>query len=157
MGQFTDYANENVPNPADKVVILDEGGITKYMTREDFFKDPLFEDGAITAIMLAPKQVQTVASATTITPDDGVQLIKVTALATGLTMNNPTETFTTERQILVRIKDNGTARTLAWASMWRAIGITLPTTTVATKTYYIGGLVNLEDNKIDVLSVAREA
>ena len=58
---------------------------------------------------------------------------------------------------MIRIKDNGTARAISFGTKYRAIGVTLPTTTVVSKTLYIGGVYNADDDKVDVLSVAQEA
>lgn len=59
--------------------------------------------------------------------------------------------------LLIRIKDNGTERALTWNSIYRAIGVELPTTTTAGKTLYIGCKYNSADSKWDVLAVGEEA
>lgn len=81
----------------------------------------------------------------------------VTSLGQALTINAPTGTPTDGQHFIIRIKDNGTARTIAWNSIFRAIGVTLPTTTVANKTVYIGLKYNATDTKWDVIAVAQEA
>ena len=58
---------------------------------------------------------------------------------------------------MIRIKDNGTARTLAYNAIYRAIGITLPTTTVISKTLYIACIYNAADTKWDAIATAQEA
>jgi hypothetical protein len=58
---------------------------------------------------------------------------------------------------MIRIKDNGTARSLGYGANFRAMGVTLPTTTVLGKTLYIGSVWNSTDSKWDVLAVGQEA
>lgn len=101
--------------------------------------------------------VQSVASAATVTPtflNDGV---KITAQAVGLTLANPAGTARDMHGIAIRIKDNGTARAIAYGTNYRAVGVTLPTTTVINKTLYLGMMYNTEDTKWDVVAVAQEA
>lgn len=83
----------------------------------------------------------------------------VTALAASMTINAPSSTYTylNGQKIILRIKDNGTARTLTWNAIYRAIGVTLPTTTVASKTLYVGMIYNSADTKWDVIAVSQEA
>jgi hypothetical protein len=59
--------------------------------------------------------------------------------------------------LTIRIRDNGGAQTLAWNAIFRVIGTTLPTTTVAGKLVYVGCIYNQLDTKWDVVSVAQEA
>lgn len=66
-----------------------------------------------------------------------------------------TGTPTDGQQIVLRIKDNGTGRGFTWGSAWREVGTALPTTTVAGKTLYVGGVWNAADSVIDTLAVQR--
>ena len=52
---------------------------------------------------------------------------------------------------MIRIKDNGTARSIAFDTNYRAIGVTLPTTTVISKTLYLGIIYNSTDTKFDII------
>lgn len=110
-------------------------------------------------LMLAIKtaNVQSVTSASTVTPtflNDGV---KVTALAAACQLLNWTGTAKEMHGMVIRIKDNGTARALTYDTQYRAIGVTLPTTTVLSKTTYLACIWNDTDTKIDVLAVGQEA
>lgn len=54
------------------------------------------------------------------------------------------------QQFIMRLKDDGTARALSFATIYRASSdLTLPTTTVLGKTMYLGFLYNATDNKWD--------
>jgi hypothetical protein len=81
----------------------------------------------------------------------------LTALATNATFGVPSGTPANGNLVLVRYKDNGTARTLAFNAIYRAIGVTLPTTTIIGKTGYFMGVYNSVDSKFDVISVGVEA
>lgn len=105
------------------------------------------------------EEVTTTASSATPTPTGGSlrNFFTVTALAAGATFAAPSGTPVNGNYLMMRIKDNGTARTLAYNAIYRAIGVTLPTTTVISKTLYIGCRYNSADSKWDVLAVGQEA
>lgn len=102
-------------------------------------------------------RVQSVSSSETVTPTSANDLVKITAQATGLTLANPTGAFTEGQALMIRIKDNGTARSIAFGTNYRAIGTTLPTTTVISKTMYIGIIYNATDGKWDILGTPTQA
>lgn len=106
---------------------------------------------------LVPR-IGTTASSATPTPDaDAHDQYNVTALAAGATFGAPAGTPTDGQKLVIRVKDNGTARALAFNAAYRAIGVTLPATTVVSKLLYLGMRYNAADSKWDVLSVAQEA
>ncbi|MCA6385990.1 MAG: hypothetical protein IM620_21165, partial [Cytophagales bacterium] len=83
-----------------------------------------------------------------------------TALAAAATINSPTGTPVSGNRLMFRLKDNGTARGLTWtsgANGFRAVGITLPTTTVVNKTTYVGCIWNADDSRWDAIAVSTEA
>jgi hypothetical protein len=103
------------------------------------------------------KREQTTASTTTLTiTSDSVDITTVTAQAAGLTIAAPTGTPTQGQSLLIRIKDNGTARALTWNAIWKPIGVTLPTTTVISKLTYVGAVYNSTSSQWDVLAVGQE-
>ena len=103
-------------------------------------------------------RVQSVTSSATVTPNsDTDDLVIITAQAADLVIANPTGTPTEGQALLIRIKDNGTARAISFGSEYRALGITLPTTTVLSKTMYLGCVRNVADTKWDVIGLSQEA
>lgn len=103
-------------------------------------------------------RVTTIASSGTPTPDgDASDLFTVTALAATGAFAAPSGTPVNGQKLIIRIKDDGTARTLSWNAIYRAIGITLPLTTVISKTLYIGFIYNSADSKWDGIALALEA
>lgn len=96
-------------------------------------------------------------SSSTPTPNaDTDDIYLLTALAAGATFSAPSGTPTAGQGLIIRIKDNGTARSLAFNAIYRAIGVTLPTTTVVGKTLYLAMLYNSVDAKWDVVAKVQE-
>jgi hypothetical protein len=61
------------------------------------------------------------------------------------------------QKLMIRLKDAGVSKTLTWNSVFRVVGVTLPTATTAGKTHYIGCVYNFADSKWDVLAIGEEA
>ncbi len=118
-------------------------------------------DKQVTAAVLVAlarvPSVQSVASAGTVTPTFGNDLVTITAQAVALTIANPTGTAIPGLGLVIRLKDNGTARAITWGSQYRGIGVTLPATTVATKTTYVAMIYNSTDTAWDVVAVGTQA
>jgi len=86
----------------------------------------------------------------------------ITALANALTINADANTAPADGQkMMFRFKDNGTARALTWTTgatnAFRVVGVTLPTTTVASKLLYVGCIYNAADSRWDAIAVGQEA
>jgi hypothetical protein len=78
----------------------------------------------------------------------------ITALASANTIGAPTGTLTDKNQLIIRIKDNGTARALTYNAVFRVSSdLALPSTTVVSKTLYLGFKYNVADTKWDLLAV----
>jgi len=104
------------------------------------------------------KRVGSVTSSASLTIDaDSYDVYCVTALGQALTINAPSGTPTNGQALIIRILDDGTGRALSWNAVFRVIGTELPTTTVASKTVYVGVMWNSADSKWDVLAVGEEA
>lgn len=102
-------------------------------------------------------RVQSITSSATVTPTSTNDIVTITAQAVALTLANPTGTFAEGQALMIRIKDNGTARAITFGSNYRAIGVTLPTTTTVSKTIYLGVIYNSTDAKWDVLGINLQA
>lgn len=102
----------------------------------------------------APKRVASEASNATPAPNaDTTDIHVITALAAGATFGAPTGTPTQGQQLIIRIKDNGTARSLNWNAIYRAsTDLALPTTTTLSKTLYCGFMYNATDSKWDLMA-----
>ena len=99
-------------------------------------------------------------SGSTITPTAGTtNQYNVTALAASATIAAPSGTPVDGQRLTIRFKDNGTAQALTWTTSsgaYRAVGVTLPTTTVISKVLYVGCMYNSQDSFWDVVAVAQQ-
>lgn len=97
----------------------------------------------------------------TITPTSAsTNQYTVTALGAAATIAIPSGTPIDGQKLTIRIKDNGTARTLTWttsAGGYRAVGVYLPTTTTLSKVTYVGCIYNSQDSFWDVVAVTTQA
>lgn len=100
-------------------------------------------------------QVQSVADAggtftpVSITNDYGI----MTGLSQATTIAAPSGSPTQGDRLIIRIKDNGTARALTWNAIFRASSdLALPTTTIISKTMYCGFIYNSTDSKWDFVA-----
>jgi hypothetical protein len=106
--------------------------------------------------------VQVISSAATITPNANSNTqVSVNALAVAATIASPSGTSSDGQCLILKFEDNGTARALTWTTgssgSYRAVGVTLPTTTVTGKVLYVGCVYNAFDVRWDVLAVGQEA
>lgn len=117
-------------------------------------------DGSGTLTWSAPSgggpDVGTTASSATLTAASTNTSYHVTALATNATIAAPSGTPADGHKLVYRFKDDGTARTLTWNSIFRAIGTTIPSGTSAGKVMYVGTIYNDQDSKWDVISATVE-
>jgi hypothetical protein len=92
---------------------------------------------------------------------DNFDQYAATAQANALTISADAGTPTNGQRVIFRFKDDGTARALTWTTgsskSFRAVGVTLPTTTVINKVLYVGCIYNVADDRWDALAVGQEA
>jgi hypothetical protein len=115
----------------------------------------------LTSKRLNPRSVNASGTSGTITPNGDTTDIYVAEGLTGsTTFDTPSGTPVNGQKLLIRIKDNGTIRTLTWTATsgaFREIGITLPTATVANKTIYVGCVYNSADSFWDAVATVTQA
>lgn len=105
---------------------------------------------------IAPRVVSATNYTTSCTIDASVtDRYFITAQAGALLFNNPSNA-TNGQTIIIRIKDNGTARALTWDTQFRGIIASLPNTTRISKTMYITVVYNSTDTKWDMVALADE-
>lgn len=114
-------------------------------------------DHRIEKAVYAPSTQETTSTATLTVTSDTKGMAILTAMAVNTTIASPTGTPVQGQKLTIRLKDDGTSRTLTWNSIFRAIGVTLPTATTASKTLYVGCIYNSTDTKWDVVAVNEEA
>lgn len=105
---------------------------------------------------ITPRVVTAADDATAIIDVDITDQYQLTAMANATTIST-TGTPVAGQKLVIRLKDDATARALTWDAVFRAVGVTLPTTTVVSKTHYIGCLYNATDTKWDAVAVVAQA
>jgi len=103
-------------------------------------------------------RVSTAAVGTALTPDvASFDQYCRTGQNSTLTINAPIGTPTDGTKLIFRILDNGIARSLVWNATYTVIGVTLPTTTTASKMLYVGCIYNAANTRWDVIAVTTQA
>lgn len=98
------------------------------------------------------------ANSTTLTPDiSAYDQYNLTAQDKALTVAAPIGTPLDGNKLMVRITGNSSAYAITWNATYTVIGVTLPTTTVATKTIYVGTIYNATNTRWDVIAVTTQA
>ncbi|MBA7506122.1 hypothetical protein ES706_04802 [subsurface metagenome] len=105
------------------------------------------------------EEIRTFVSTTTPIPTGGSlrNFFTLTALLSNATFVTPSGTPVNGNKLIIRVKDNGTTRTLGWDAIYRAMEFALPTDTTAGKTMYLGFIYNSADSKWDMVAINQEA
>jgi hypothetical protein len=105
---------------------------------------------------ITPRVTAITSNATWAPSADTDDVYEITAQAAAVTtISNPSGTPVDMQKLMIRVKDNGTARALTWSgSQWRASSdLALPTTTILSKTLYMGFIFNSADTKWDLVAL----
>lgn len=108
---------------------------------------------------LAVPEVLTTESLTgsTPTPEWATHKQSNITASSGITIGAPTGTLADGMRRVIRLKDDATPRAIGYNAVFRVIGFTLPTITIASKYMYFACIYNSADSKWDVLSYRFEA
>ena len=159
-GDSTNFNNKLVNNTANSLALGWNTTTPTYLFASTgaTVKVPLdMDNNRITNAVVNPSVNEAASSATfTINADEQTDGV-LTAMAAATTIAAPTGTPVQSQSLVFRFKDDGTARGITWNAIFRAIGVTLPTTTTASKLLYVGCKYNSTDTKWDVVSVQEEA
>jgi hypothetical protein len=108
-----------------------------------------------------PRAVAAGATSGTLTPNgDTTDVFNAFGLTGAITVATPSGTPVDGQRLMLRFEDDGTGRGITWTTSsgaFRAVGVTLPATTVATKITYVGCVYNSTDIFWDVIAVATQA
>lgn len=108
----------------------------------------------LTATAIQPRVLSS--SAATITPTASSYDLIVISLSAALTINSPGAGVEGQKQVF-RLKDNGSPWGITWNAIFRAVGVVMPTATIAGKTFYVGAVYNNVDSTWDVIAVEQLA
>lgn len=109
----------------------------------------------------SPRVVSAGSTSGTLTPNGNTtDTFNAFGLTGAITVATPSGTPVDSQKLILRFEDNGSARGITWtggSGAYRAVGITLPTTTTAGKVTYIGCIYNSADVFWDVIAVVTQA
>lgn len=104
-------------------------------------------------------RVLTITSSATPAIDTGAyDCVSITALAAAITSmtSGLTGTPVNFQKLIIRIKDDGTARAITWGTSYEAVGAALPTTTVISKRLVVGLIYDSVTSKWGCVAVNQE-
>jgi hypothetical protein len=126
-----------------------------HATHELNGSDPIDVTGLIGAAL---KGAEVHTSEATPTPNaDVYSQYSITAQAEAADFQNPTGTLTDGQKLIIRILDDGNPWALTWGTAYADRGASLPATTVAGKTHYIGLIYNNDLGTWDCVAATVEA
>ncbi|HEX7769697.1 MAG TPA: hypothetical protein VF422_06675, partial [Dokdonella sp.] len=98
-------------------------------------------------------------SATPTINTDNCDFVDITALAAAITSmtSSLSGTPTNGQKLMIRFKDDGTARAITWGTGFEACGVALPTTTVISKRLTVGFVYDTTTSKWGCVASAQEA
>lgn len=108
---------------------------------------------------IVPRVSTEASSATPTINTDNVDAHSITALAAAISSmtTNLTGTPNNFDKLIIRIKDNGTARAITWGASFEAKGMALPTTTVISKVLTVGFIWDSVSSKWGCVASSQEA
>lgn len=140
-------------------IVDDDGSNTLGTAIDNDWKQELYDqiDDAVDGVS-APSVTTISSSATPTINTDTCDCVDITALATAITSmtSNLSGTPANFQKLIVRIKDNGTARAITWGASFEARGVALPTTTVLSKVLTVGFLYDTATSKWGCVASAQE-
>jgi hypothetical protein len=105
-------------------------------------------------------RITTISSSATPTINtDNCDCVTITALGTAITSMTSSLSGTPNNfdKLIIRVKDDGSARGITWGTGWEAKGVALPTTTVTSKVLTLGFLYDTVTSKWGLVASAQEA
>ena len=133
---------KTTPVDADEIGLIDSeaSNVLKKITWSSIKTALLSFTGTFTNKRITPRVGTVASSATPSINTDTIDFFTITALAAAITSmtSGLTGTPTEGQKLIIRIKDNGTARAITWGASFVSRGGTLPTTTVISKVTTVG-------------------
>jgi hypothetical protein len=93
-----------------------------------------------------------ITTASSLNPNLLYSSVYVSALAENITIGAPSGTPKDGQTMVLKIKDNGTSRTLSFNAIYRPVGSSLPTSTTVGMVSILGFIYNGADSKWDFLT-----
>jgi uncharacterized protein YdeI (BOF family) len=156
---YVEVVMTGTPAVSHNVTSYTEGNIPLYQVTTVSGKITAVIDNRTWLTANIGKKKTSIVSSATPTPTGNYQEneLYITALAEASELQAPSGVAVNGNTLIIRITSDATPRALTYNAIYRAIGITLPTTTVASKTLYMGAIYNSTATKWDVTAVIQES
>jgi hypothetical protein len=142
-----------------KLYYKDDLGVVQLIAAEGFIQPNSTQ--TLTNKRIDPRAVSAPATSGNLTINgDVTDLYKAEGLTGAITFLQPSGTPVDGQKLMIRIKDNGVIRAITWTTTsgaFRAVGVTLPTATTASKVTYVGCVYNATDLFWDAVATAQQA
>lgn len=152
---------KTTPVDADNVAITDSeaSNVLKVLTIANLKSLLASATQTLTNKRITPRVTSETSSATPTINTDNSDAHSITALATNITSftTNLSGTPTNFQKLIIRIKDDGTSRTIAWGDSFEAKGVDLPTATTISKVLTVGFVYDTVTSKWGCVASAEEA
>lgn len=127
------------------------GGALVFCTfNKDAFE--LLYQQSLATLAFTQQSIATVNTLNVVIPQYSIKhTARITALASAVAVSAPTGFPSSLSELVLRIKDDGTARAISFNPIFRAFGTGLPTTTIDGKTMYFHFVYNETDVKWDCI------
>ena len=115
--------------------------------------------GTVSSTRVNPRSVASPFGSGSLTINGDTTDVYTVSLSGAITFLTPSGTPVNGQRLVIRVKDSGAALGITWTTSsgaFRAVGVTLPTTTVAGKVTYIGCIYNSADVFWDAVAVATQ-
>lgn len=164
-GPWTVTVKTNAVGTPATVIAPQGYSVTVYCdgTNVYYVDNGLLQGGLPATLAIEPRVVNGTASSATQSPNaDTTDIYAIDGLSVNITtFDAPSGTFSNGQKLIIRIRDNGTSRSITgWdttgAGSYSVIGTTLPAVTIPNKTVYIGCIYNLYASRWDVVAVAQQ-
>jgi hypothetical protein len=116
--------------------------------------------GTVSSTRVNPRSVASPFGSGNLTINGDTTDIYTVLLSGAITFLTPSGTPVNGQRLVIRVKDSGSALGITWTTSsgaFRAVGVTLPTTTVAGKVTYVGCIYNSADVFWDAVAVVTQA
>ena len=146
---------------ADELPMSDSAAsnVAKKITWANIMVAILAYTGTFTNKRVTPRITTITSSATPTINTDNCDAVTITAQAAAITSmtTNLSGTPTNFQKLIIRFKDDGTARGITWGTSFEAKGVALPTTTVISKVLTVGFIYDTVTSKWGCVASAQEA
>lgn len=154
---FNGHIGADNLEPGTVDAAISNGAITTDKLAGSAVTTPKIADASVTPAKVGAAVAVTTHTSNVVTPLLSTRMYIVTALDGNTAIAAPSGTPYDGQSLTLRITASGGTRTLTWNSIYRAIGLTIPTSVASGKVLYVTLVYNSSATKWDVVSYTVQA